>query len=100
MSSDTAPAPFITEVYSLPAFWATALVNDDTSGFEPEDQAQYDAFCADMDKHYQSWWCSHIDGQNDDDTLELEYFSKHHDATHYGVLACNVCDYVFQVVRR
>lgn len=96
----TAPTPFITEVYSLPSFWAVALINDDTSGFTDEDQAQFDAFCADMDTHYKSWWASGIEGDGSDGTLELEYFSDSHDAVYYGVLACNVCDYVIQVVPR
>ena len=78
------------EVYILPEFWAVALFNDDTSHFDDTDHEHFNAFCNDMDKHYRSWWVISVDDEGDD-------FRKHHDATYYGVLACNVREYTFAV---
>ena len=89
MSNDTDTA-FYVITHELPTHWATALMYDDTSGLDPEDQAQYDAYCRAMDERYLSWHCVDI---SDDDQ-----FMRHHDAAPYGVLACNVATFMFHVV--
>lgn len=73
----------------LPTHWASALINDDTSGFEPEEQAQYDAYCAAMNARYLSWHCVDVS----DDTQ----FMRYHDAAPYGVLASDVATFMFHV---
>jgi hypothetical protein len=72
-----------TITYRLPACWASALINDDTSGLEDADKAQLDAFMAGEGL---TWPL---------DVGEEEFFCKYHDAQPYGVLACDCLDYVF-----
>ena len=76
-----------TVTLELPDFWATALFNDDTSGFEYEDEQPFQDFCQWMLKHY---------GTSEPVDMETEpHFSKYHDATQFGVLACNIHRYTF-----
>ena len=76
-----------TVTLELPDFWATALFNDDTSGFEYEDEQPFHNFCQWMLKHY---------GTSEPVDMEQEpHFSKYHDATQFGVLACNIHRYTF-----
>ena len=71
----------------LPDFWATALFYDDTSGFEYEDEKPFQDFCEWMLKHY---------GTSEPVAmLEDPHFMKYHDASQFGVLACNVHEYTF-----
>jgi len=71
----------------LPDFWASALFNDDTSGFEYEDEMQFHAFCD---------WSVKTYGTSEPVDMEDEpHFSKYHDATQFGVLACNIHRYTF-----
>ena len=71
----------------LPDFWATALFNDDTSGFEYEDEKPFQEFCEWMVKNY---------GTSEPVAmLEDPHFMKYHDASQFGVLACNVHEYTF-----
>ena len=77
----------------LPAFWACALINGDTSGFEPEDQAQLDLFEAYMVKTYGQCRAMNCGDESDD-------FRSIHDATMFGVLACNVLEYTFDITER
>jgi len=78
-----------TETYTLPQFWAVALFNDDTSHFDDTDQAQYNAFCTDMDNRYLLWHCV--------DMSEDNGFMRYHDAERYGVLACDTATFMFHV---
>lgn len=74
---------------NLPDFWATALFYDDVSGFEYEDEKPFQDFCLWMQKHY---------GTSEPVDMDEEpSFSKYHDATQFGVLACNVHKYTFIV---
>jgi len=74
---------------NLPDFWATALFYDDVSGFEYEDEKQFQEFCQWMQKHY---------GTSEPVDMDEEpSFLKYHDATQFGVLACNVHEYTFIV---
>ena len=74
---------------NLPDFWATALFYDDVSGFEYEDEKPFQEFCQWMQKHY---------GTSEPVDMDKEpNFLKYHDATQFGVLACNVHEYTFIV---
>ena len=42
----------ITETYTLPAHWACALINDDTSGMDYRDEKPFHDFCEYMVKEY------------------------------------------------
>ena len=80
------------ETYTLPAYWATALINDDTSGFEYEDEKPFQAFCAYMlSAHGNNWPL---------DCSEDAQFMTHHDARRFGVLACDVLNFTFDVTPR
>ena len=74
--------------YELPDFWATALFYDDTSSFETyEEEKSFQEFCAYMLKEHgtsEPVACS-----------EGSSFTKYHDATSFGVLACNTLTYTF-----
>lgn len=77
--------------YILPNFWASALMNDDTSGFDDEEQEQFEDFCKDMDKYYATWHCV--------DITEDVGFKRWHDAAPYGVLGCDTSTFVFHVTQ-
>jgi len=71
----------------LPAFWATALFYDDTSGFEYEDEMAFHAFC--------DWALKEYGTSEPVDMNDESSFMKFHDAARFGVLACNVNEYTF-----
>ena len=77
------------EYLELPTYWASALINDDYSGLEDDDANALDAFVSYMIKVYGKCWC--IDVQDDSN------FAKYHDAHAFGVLACDVSTYAFDV---
>lgn len=80
-----------TEQFNLPSHWLTALFNDDQSGFEDEDEFQFDAWSKEMEAEYSSFHA--VDCE--------EYgFQKYHDAEWYGVLACDVHTVFFHVEPR
>ena len=71
--------------FELPNFWATALFYDDTSSFEYEDEKPFHDFCEYMAKEY---------GTSEPVDMDEEgHFSKFHDASRFGVLACVVHKY-------
>ena len=73
----------------LPDFWATALFYDDTSGFEYKDEKAFHDFCH---------WAVINYGTSEPVEMDDEpHFSKFHDATQFGVLACNIHRYTFIV---
>ena len=74
-----------TETYTLPAFWASALVNGDYSGLEDDDEA-----------HLVAWLAAHPGLGSCLSCTEEAEFRKHHDAP--GVLACDCLDFTFPVV--
>ena len=78
-----------TVTLELPDFWATALFNDDTSGFEYEDDKQFQDFCA--------WMLLYYGTSEPVDKEEEGHFATYHDAKRFGVLACNVHRYTFIV---
>ena len=80
------------KTFTLPAYWASALINDDTSGFEYEDEKPFQEFCAYMlSAHGNNWPL---------DCSEDAQFMAYHDARRFGVLACDVLDFTFDVTPR
>lgn len=75
--------------YTLPTFWASALIYDDFSGFDEADQAAFDAFVADIVKEYGSCHCA--------DIADDENFTRYHDAKNYGVMACEAATFTFLI---
>jgi hypothetical protein len=71
----------------LPDFWAAALFNDDTSGFEYDDEMAFHAFCDWAVKKYGTSEPVHMTDDSD--------FMTYHDAKQFGVLACNASTYTF-----
>ena len=69
----------------IPSHWLSAIVNGDESSFDyyedEEDYAAYQAFCKEE-----------IPTGAVVSLAEESYFSKFHDASPYGVLACDVVD--------
>ena len=76
---------------TLPRHWACALINGDETMFDNEEQAQFDAFVEWMISKYGKCWCACDDIDDDDD------FRRYHDATDFGVLACDVATFTFDI---
>lgn len=79
--------PRETKTFTLPAFWACALINDDLTGLTDEDQEALDAWII----------------ANDDLGLcvnvgEEVSFVTFHDAAEY-VLACDCAEFTFEVLK-
>lgn len=74
-----------TETYELPAFWASALINDDWTRLEDEDESALKAWLKDVKPGY----CV--------DVSDETFFTKWHDAQEY-VLACDCLVFTFQIV--
>ena len=73
----------------LPSFWACALVNDDESGLESDELKVFHWFESQMLKEYSVFYCV--------DVSEESWFQTCHDATRFGVLACEVSKFSFAV---
>ena len=72
-----------TATYTLPTHWASALFNGDWSGLNEQDE---EALTRVM----------HGEALPDPlDVLDNSSFCKYHDATPYGVLACNCSTCIF-----
>ena len=82
----------MTESFDLPEHWACALFYGDESGMNSEDCAALCAFTQWMLEEYGSCWCV--------DMGEPVGFVRLHDARRFGVLACNVAPFVFDVTPR
>ena len=78
------------ETFDLPSFWAVPLMYGDTSGMTGEDETALDEFEAYMVAEYGSCRCIDVTDNGDD-------FRKFHDALEYGVKACNVETFTFDV---
>lgn len=79
-----------TLLLSLPTHWACALINGDETGLDEHDEAPFDAF---VDWMLNEYGCCHAIDMRDDEPV----FAKYHDALPFGVLACDCCDYVFDI---
>ncbi len=77
------------QTFELPAHWASPLINGDISGLSIKECRQLDAFEAKMLKKYGS--CHAVDCSDE------PYFMKYHDASMFGVLACDVLEFTFDV---
>jgi len=80
------------EFYSLhlPDFWGSALVNNDYSGLELEDESKLNLFIEywqdDLD-------FSVIDVPSDENACIESHFMTYHDAKQFGVLDCDCWEY-------
>lgn len=79
------------EYFTLPTHWATALVNGDLTGFDDDDLKHIEEFTEDMVHQYGKCWCV--------DVGEDVNFIRHHDASVYGVLACDCSTYTFDITK-
>ena len=76
----------------LPSFWACALVNNDESGMDDRDFKELRRFEKHMIAEFGSCWCL--------DVSEDSWFQTCHDANRFGVLACEVSTFSFDVTKR
>ena len=77
-------AHIVTITYKLPAYWASYLINGDSSGLEESELQTVDSFLqANKDPHFVD--CGE------------QYFSHSNDATKLGG---DVCDYVAHIIRK
>ena len=78
----------------LPDFWASALINNDYSGLEPEDEKELNDFI----EHWQDdLILVSANIESDENAYFESHFMKYHDASNLGVLACNCCEYTFEI---
>ena len=77
------------ETFELPDFWASALINADTSGLSDEEEQALNAFEKFMLEEYGQCWAV--------DCTDDPHFVKFHDAARFGVLACDVLQFTFDV---
>ena len=80
------------ESFHLPAHWAAPLINGDESGLDDADAVALDLFVQWMITEYGQCWCFACDGESD--------FMRWHDAARFGVLACDVYRFAFDVTPR
>lgn len=76
---------------TLPRHWACALINGDESGLEDDDAKALNRFADWMIDEYGSCWCVNVDEE------DCEDFRRYHDATDFGVLACDVATFTFDI---
>jgi len=70
--------------FTLPDFWASALINDDASGLDDDEHDQLNEWLLNVKPGH----CLSVSD---------EYkFTKYHDARDY-VLACDCLEYIFEV---
>ena len=74
---------------TLPTHWLTAIFNDDRTGFNDEDEQQYNSWIKDMNTDNFDW--------HELDCEQEPHFATYHDAKRYGVLACDVVRVTFAV---
>lgn len=79
-----------TEQFDLPQSWASALIGGDVSGMSDEDEAALNAFTDSMVKEHGQCWAVDVSEDGDD-------FRTYHDARRFGVLACNVATFTFDI---
>ena len=76
--------------YTLPSHWAVALINGDITGYEESEIDQIDEFEQYLSEKYLSGaYCVDVEEDN--------WFTSQHDATEFGVLACDVSVFTFDV---
>ena len=75
-----------TVTFTLPEYWASALINGDDTGDSDADTAAINEWLADHPNHC----CL--------DVADDASFTASHDARAYGVLACDAATFTFQVL--
>lgn len=85
-----------TELYTLPAHWASALINGDLSGYEGDDLEAIRRFTASMVTTHGSCRC--LDVCRDPETGNPDVgFTRWHDASHLLPFACDAASFQFDV---
>jgi hypothetical protein len=79
----------ITETFELPTHWATALMYADIDGLEDDDIEAIREFEYFMFHKYGVCLCLEVDSWRS--------FQHRHDASDFGVLACDVSKFTFDV---
>jgi len=79
----------ITETFTLPTHWAAALNYGDEDGYSDEEMEGIREFEYYMLHKYGLCLCLEV--SND------RWFQHHHDASEYGILACDVSTFTFDV---
>lgn len=73
----------------LPAYWGSALINDDESGLGDDDIQDLNIIVDEMVKEYGQCHCIGIS--------EDAWFAHYHDASHLDVRGCDVATFTFNV---
>ena len=76
----------------LPTHWAVALVNGDESGMDVWEIKELRQFEKHMVSEFGACWCLDVGADS--------WFQTCHDATRFGVLACEVSTFSFDVTKR
>ena len=78
-----------TASYILPEHWASALIDGDDTGLDDRETKALNLFVEYMVEKHGACRCLDV-GEDSD-------FKKYHDAREYGVLACNVSEFTFEI---
>ena len=78
----------------LPNFWASALINSDYSGLTQQEESELNRFI--------EYWQDDLilvsaNIESDENAYFESHFMKYHDASNLGVLACDCCEYTFEI---
>lgn len=74
---------------ALPVHWLPCLFNDDTTGLDDAEEAQFARWATDMLREFGP--CTFEVAAADNDWPD-PFFARYHDAADYGVKACNCYD--------
>ncbi len=78
----------------LPNFWASALINSDCSGLTQQEESELNRFI----EHWQDdLYINTANIPSDENCYFESHFMKYHDASNLGVLACDCCEYIFEI---
>ena len=80
-----------TETFELPVHWATALMYGDESNLDESEVESIESFIDWMEEKYGACWLLNVDDES--------WFSRYHDASDFGVLACEVTNFTFDVTK-
>jgi len=79
--------------FELPSHWACALLYDDNDGFDADDERAIERFVDHMVDAYGQCICVDVHHDENGD------FRHTHDATQFGVLACDVATFTFDITQ-
>tara|TARA_R100001082_G_scaffold50531_1_gene27381 strand:- start:716 stop:1015 length:300 start_codon:yes stop_codon:yes gene_type:complete len=83
-----------TYTLSLPNFWCSALINDDCSGLEEEEIQELNEF---IEFWQDDLIINSANIESDENGYFDSQFMKYHDVTNLGILACDCCEYTFEI---